>query len=129
MDERLQVYFCEVSPCAHCGRQIARGSRVFTDRAGNEFCSLDCGISDAILRRMARVGVLKSRYANWKGTHKLAALLLKALPPHVGINLDYLEDAGQGTAYFKDDTMPVLIDGGDRKAVIMPMDIRKNYNY
>ena len=68
MHKRFQIYYCEVGPCAFCGKPIYRGSRLFENKQGTQFCSLDCAMSLEYLQGI-RAGVIKSRYENWKVTH------------------------------------------------------------
>lgn len=66
-----QVYFCEVSPCEYCGRQIEKGRKVYTDKQGQEFCSIDCLLSDAWFRHQ-RGGVIHQQFRQQEvcnGTH------------------------------------------------------------
>lgn len=61
MSHHLQTYFCEVGPCARCGKMIYRGSRVYEDHQGTHFCSVSCLVA-AAWQRDERGGVAVSKF-------------------------------------------------------------------
>jgi hypothetical protein len=60
-----QTYYCEVSPCEYCGHAIFKGTRVFVNRDGAEFCSLACLLAD----REYRMREIVFAEIREKGTH------------------------------------------------------------